>query len=67
MPALKVLVYEGVGGQGEADTTYDVAELELVGVRRRHFQGSNLLFADGHVKMLTLEQMARKEYWSLTE
>jgi prepilin-type N-terminal cleavage/methylation domain-containing protein/prepilin-type processing-associated H-X9-DG protein len=65
-PATKILVYEGEGSSSGQGTIVDVGDLVLNGIPRRHFQGSNLLFADGHVKLLSLEQMARSEYWNLT-
>jgi prepilin-type N-terminal cleavage/methylation domain-containing protein/prepilin-type processing-associated H-X9-DG protein len=66
MPANRILVYEGEGGGAGGNSVNDIDDIHLMGVPRRHFQGCNLLFADGHVKLLSLEQMTRSEYWKLT-
>ncbi len=43
-----------------------LGDLETIGVKLRHRDRANTLFADGHVKSLSVQELGDRTLWSLT-
>lgn len=68
-PSRTVIVFDGKGGWTipmDAPVT-DPQELLTHKVYLRHGEGDNCLFADGHVKWLSLETMANVNLWKVNK
>jgi prepilin-type processing-associated H-X9-DG protein/prepilin-type N-terminal cleavage/methylation domain-containing protein len=68
-PASTILVLDGDGNfvnPGRETPPFTGAALREWGVDTRHDNGSNVAFADGHVKWLSLDALTKPSLWTLS-
>lgn len=65
-PASTILVFDGTGTTLSPLPADTVQSIITAGIPQRHNDGTNALFADGHTKWLTLEQLAHPGLWNVS-
>ena len=65
-PANTILVFDGTGYSLSPLPADTVQSIITAGIPQRHNDGTNALFADGHTKWLTLEQLAHPGLWKVS-
>ena len=65
-PSGTILVFDGTGYSLSPLPADTVQSIVTAGIPLRHNDGTNALFADGHTKWLTLEQLAHPELWKVS-
>lgn len=65
-PSSTILVLDGKGSfvNPDKDDVVTIKSLTERGVSTRHNGGANVLFADSHVKWMSLETLAKRSLWS---
>lgn len=64
-PSTTILALDGSGNAMNLGREVTAERILTSGVPLRHDNGANILYADGHVKRLNLEALAKPEQWNI--